>query len=94
MPLAVVETMICHRPAIVTDVAGNRELVRDGINGFLAGAPTVALLDEAMNRAWSHRSDLKQMGSIAGADVRRWVSSDPTEHVVEELKRAARSTNT
>ena len=91
MPLAVVETMICHRPAIVTDVAGHRELVRDGINGFLAGAPTVALLDEAMNRAWSRRSDLRQMGSIAGADVRRWVSPDPTEQFVEELSRAARS---
>jgi glycosyltransferase involved in cell wall biosynthesis len=91
MPLALVETMICNRPAIVTDVAGHRELVRDGINGLLAGAPTVALLDEAMNRAWSRRRDLKHMGSIAGADVRRWVSPDPTEQFVEELKRAARS---
>jgi len=94
MPLALVEAMICNRPAIVSDVAGHRELVRDGINGFLASAPTVALMDEAMSRAWSRRSELRQMGLIAGADVRCWVSPDPTEQFVEELKRAARPLET
>ena len=85
MPLVLVEAMLCGRPAIVTDVAGHRELVRDGINGFLAKAPTVELLDEAMNRAWENRHRLKEMGEQAAIDVRKFVSPDPVEDFVREL---------
>lgn len=86
MPLSLVEAMLCGRPCIVTDVGGNRELVRDGINGFLAKAPTVELLDEAMNRAWENRHRLREMGEQAAIDVRRWVSADPVEDFVRELR--------
>ncbi len=85
MPLALVEAMLCGRPAIATDVGGNRELIRDGVNGFLAKAPTVELLDEAMNRAWENRSRLRAMGEIAASDVRKWVSANPVEDFVREL---------
>jgi glycosyltransferase involved in cell wall biosynthesis len=85
MPLALVEAMLCGRPCIVTDVAGHKELVRDGVNGFLAKAPAVELLDEAMNRAWHCRLRLKEMGETARADVRAWVSADPGEDFAREL---------
>jgi glycosyltransferase involved in cell wall biosynthesis len=85
MPLAIVEAMLCGRPCIVTDVAGNGELVHDGINGFLAKAPTVGLLDDAMNRAWDSRRQLINMGNTAATDVRQWVSKDPSEDFVREL---------
>jgi glycosyltransferase involved in cell wall biosynthesis len=85
MPLTLVEAMLCGRPCIVTDVAGHKELVRDGVNGFLAKAPTVELLDEAMNRAWHCRARLKEMGETARTDVRAWVSADPGEDFAREL---------
>jgi glycosyltransferase involved in cell wall biosynthesis len=85
MPLALVEAMLCGRPCIVSNVGGNRELVRDGINGFLVEAPTVRLLDEVMDRAWDSRRQLMDMGYTAADDVRQWVSKDPSEDFVREL---------
>lgn len=85
MPLALVEAMLCGRACIATDVGGNAELLRDGINGFLAKAPTVELLDEAMNRAWENRNRLKEMGEQAARDVRQWVSPDPGADLAREL---------
>ncbi|MGH9718179.1 MAG: glycosyltransferase [Candidatus Acidiferrales bacterium] len=86
MPLALVEAMLCHRACVVTDVASHRELVHDNTNGFLAKAPTMDLLDEAMNRAWENRHRLQEMGEVAARDVRQWVSSDPTGDFVRELE--------
>lgn len=86
MPLVVVEAMLCGRPCIVTDVGGNCELVRDGVNGFVAKAPTVEFVDEAMNRAWENRHRLREMGQAAARDVRAWVSRDPTADFVRELE--------
>jgi glycosyltransferase involved in cell wall biosynthesis len=86
MPLVVVEAMLCGRICIVTDVGGNRELVRDGVNGFVAKAATIELLDEAMSRAWDRRRQLQEMGEVAAADVRRWVSQDPIADFVYELE--------
>ncbi len=85
MPLALVEAMLCGRPSIITDVGGVRELVRDNVNGFLAKAPTVELLDEAMNRAWENRHRLREMGEQAAIDVRKFVGPDPAEDFVRDL---------
>jgi glycosyltransferase involved in cell wall biosynthesis len=89
MPLTLVEAMLCGRPSVVTDVGGNRELVRDGINGFLAKAPTIELLDEAMNRAWESRGRLKEMGCTAAKSARQFVSRDPGGDFANELATVA-----
>jgi glycosyltransferase involved in cell wall biosynthesis len=85
MPLVVVEAMLCGRPCIATDVGGNRELIRDGVNGFLAKAPTVELMDEALSRAWETRGRFREMGQIAASDVRGWVSRDPGGDLARDL---------
>lgn len=90
MPLVLVEAMLCGRPAIATSVGGIPELLRDNVNGFLAKAPTVELLDEAMNRAWGNRQRLKEMGERAATDVRVWVSIDPGADFALELASVVR----
>jgi glycosyltransferase involved in cell wall biosynthesis len=89
MPVTVVEAMLCGRACIASDVGGNRELIRDGINGFLAKAPTVELFDEAMNRAWENRLRLKEMGGMAASDARQFVSADPGADFARELATVA-----
>lgn len=85
MPLVVVEAMLCGRCCIASDVGGNREVIRDGFNGFLAKAPTVELFDEAMNRAWENRDRLREIGETAGRDIRKLVPPDPGGQLAREL---------
>lgn len=85
LPLALVEAMLCKRVSVVTAVSGNTEVIRDNVNGFLARATTPEFLDEAMERAWSRRSDWKEMGIVAGDDIRKTVPADPVGHMCNEL---------
>jgi glycosyltransferase involved in cell wall biosynthesis len=77
LPLAIVEAMLCRRMAVVTNVAGNAEMIEDGRTGFVALAPTVDLLDEALERAWVRRDDWQSLGIEAGRRVRELVPPDP-----------------
>lgn len=77
LPLALVEAMLCHRMAIVTDVAGHTEVLRDGLHGFVAHAPTVPALADAMEQAWQRRSEWREMGLAAGQHIRALVPESP-----------------
>lgn len=77
LPLALLEAMCCGRPVITTHVAGNAEHLREGSNGFIAEAPTAALLDGAMERAWAQRADWRRIGLRARADVCGLLPDDP-----------------
>lgn len=61
-PLALMESMICGRPAVVTKVGGNANLIEEGVSGFVAEAPTFQLLDAAMERAWLQQEQWQVMG--------------------------------
>src|SRR5262249_50132974 len=50
-PLALTEAMLCGRPAVVTDVGGNAELVSDGETGFVAQSATLASVQYALERS-------------------------------------------
>jgi glycosyltransferase involved in cell wall biosynthesis len=89
LPLVVVEAMMCGRIPIVTDVAGNREVVDDGTNGFLAAAPTEDSLDEAMEQAWARRAEWRALGDQAALDIRRLVPQDPAATLAGALRAAA-----
>jgi glycosyltransferase involved in cell wall biosynthesis len=91
LPLALVEALMCGRPAIVSDVGGNSEVIDDGRTGFLASGPEVDAFDAALERAWQNRADWPAMGARAAADVRERVSADPAGDLVRVIEAAAAS---
>jgi glycosyltransferase involved in cell wall biosynthesis len=89
LPLALVEAMWCARPAILTDVGGNPELCVEGETGFIAAAPTVAAVADAMERAWLHRGEWQSMGRAARARAEALVPRNPIELFAGKLKACA-----
>lgn len=92
LPIALVEAMLCSRMAIVTDVAGNAEVVEDGVSGFVARAPKAEFLDEAMERAWTRRGEWRSLGETAGRQIRHLVPADPVAVFERELASLIEST--
>lgn len=85
LPISLVEAMVSHRPAIVTDVGGNAEIVDDGLTGFVAPAPTVHYLADAMERAWRARERWKCMGNAAAAKMEALVPPNPAAAFASSL---------
>ena len=86
LPLVLVEAMLCGRVGVVTAVGGAGELVTDGVDGFIANAPSVERFDEAMERAWSRRADHERIGSLAAVTARAYVGDeDPGARLARKL---------
>jgi glycosyltransferase involved in cell wall biosynthesis len=77
--LSLVEAMMCGRVPITTNVGRAAELIDDNESGFIAGAATAALLDEALERAWQERSNWQRMGKQAARAIRERHSQTPGE---------------
>jgi glycosyltransferase involved in cell wall biosynthesis len=87
--LALIESMLCGRIAITTDVGRANELIDDNETGFIAPAATEALLDEALERAWQRRDDWRAMGQLAARDIRDRHSLDPARDFADRILAAA-----
>ena len=90
-PLVAVEAMICGRPVIATDVGGNKEIIEDGVNGYLAEAPTASSFASAMERAWRDRDRWPEIGRAAHQQAVALVASDPPGKLLELLQQVARA---
>ena len=81
--------MLCGRPVIATDVAGNREVVEEGVTGFLADAPTAASFMAALERFWERRGEAEAIGGAAACRIRELVPPDPVRVFSDKLKKLA-----
>jgi glycosyltransferase involved in cell wall biosynthesis len=77
LPLTLVEAMLCGRPAVITDIGGNAELIDDNETGFVARGASVHELDAAMERAWQRRADWEEIGRLAESRTRACIPEDP-----------------
>ena len=85
-PLVIVEAMLCNRIAIATDIGRNRELLDDGVTGFIAESATPNLLDEALERAWQQKHKWRELGMLAGEHIRTRYTLDPVGDFADNLE--------
>lgn len=88
-PLALTEAMLCGRPAVVTDVGGNAELISDRVTGFVAQSATLDSLRDAMERSWTWRNRWEEMGARAHDTIVRTLDPPPGNVVASAIIDAA-----
>jgi glycosyltransferase involved in cell wall biosynthesis len=71
LPTVIVEGMSCGLPVIVTDVAGTRELVDDGIEGFVVEPRDPGGMAAAARRLWKEPELRRRMARAARDRVLR-----------------------
>ena len=84
-PLVVIEAMLCGRMVIATNTGRNEELIDEGETGFIAEGPTVRLVDDALERAWTSKTKWQQMGALAGVRIRERYPADPIQEFAQRL---------
>ena len=85
-PLIVIESMLCNRLAITTNLGRNDELMDDNESGFIAEGATVRLLDDALERAWAKRDQWREIGQLAGQHIRARYSMDPVGEYADHIE--------
>ncbi len=90
LPIVIVEAMLCGRPCIVTDIAGNAELMQNDVSGFVAQAPTITFVEEALERLWQswQQGQLETIGQNAAHAVREQIPQKPAEVFADEIEHA------
>ena len=86
MPIMLISAMVCARLPIHTNVGGAAEVIEDGQNGFLAEKPSIASIDDALERAWKTRHDWEEMGQSARQKVLTYLPDDPVANFLEQLR--------
>lgn len=65
IPNALLEAMAAARACVVTDVGGNREVLRDGVTGWLVPAQTPSALADALTQAMRDSREAQRRGHAA-----------------------------
>jgi len=88
LSLAVLEAMICGRVCVVTDVGGHGEVITDSQSGFLAEAPQPKYFGRALERAWSMKEKLPEIGQNAHEAAFKKFSETPDKkllYLIEQI---------
>ena len=66
---SVIEAMCLEKPVVVTDRGGVKELITDGINGYVVPAKSAIALAEKIKVCYNTRERLPQMGKKANETI-------------------------
>ena len=85
LPLAAIEAMLCGRLVVATDVAG-AEVIEEGVTGFLAEAPSVGCVGNALERFWTRRDEAREIGATAAQRIRQVIPPDPARVFADKIR--------
>ncbi len=75
-PYSVAEAMAVGMPVLASDIFGNGEMIRDGLDGRTVSVGDVAAMGEAMVSMAGDPDRLERMGQSAYERVRDWLSPE------------------
>jgi glycosyltransferase involved in cell wall biosynthesis/GT2 family glycosyltransferase len=85
MPIVLINAMIHGRVPIVTNVGGHCEVIEDNVSGFIAAKPTVADIEDALERAYQSIANLESIGLKSREFINSWLPDDPIDDFVGRL---------
>jgi glycosyltransferase involved in cell wall biosynthesis len=86
MPISLVEAMACGRPAVVTDVGGNNELIVENQTGYVAASPSTNSFADAMEKAWLSQNTWRELGNKSFEKINLILELSPELKIYESLK--------
>ena len=85
LSIALLEAAGAGRPIVATDIGGNPEVVRDGLNGLLVPPGDPRALARALAAILDDRPRAAAIGARAGRDVRERFSAEGMVRAIESL---------
>ena len=82
MPLNIMEAMICKKPVVASNNRGHRELVENGVTGYIVAPADVEGFAREIERFLKDRGFLQKMSDDLSGKAYRYM----TKNVKEELK--------
>ena len=93
-PLTVLEAWANQMPVLVTKVGHNREMVKEGVNGFLVKPGSAEALKEGLLRAISYRQSWYKMGEKGSELVKtRYTWEETVRKIVDVYKTVLKGGN-
>ena len=86
LPVNVIEAMAMGNPIIATDVRGNNDLVREGVNGYLVGLNDSEAMAEKINYLIEHPDAVETLGR-ASCKMSETYSMENAVREMEEIYR-------
>jgi phosphatidylinositol alpha-mannosyltransferase len=86
--MVLTEAFAAGTPVIASDIAGYRDVVRDGIDGVLVPPADAQALAEALRDLWDEPARLQAMSQAAAADVERFAWPRVASEVMEAYEDA------
>jgi phosphatidyl-myo-inositol alpha-mannosyltransferase len=86
--MVLTEAFAAGTPVVASNIAGYRDVVRDGVDGVLVPAADARALAEALRDLWEEPERRARMAQAAAEDVKRFAWSRVADEVMEAYKEA------